>query len=88
MAYAGVYGFYHSTKQTINPKTPSEEETEIDETTATGKQRSNTKKLNGNFITKLTMEFTSESLIGILFKIQIPACPREEAYKIVDLLLK
>jgi hypothetical protein len=66
-AYAGVYGFASAAGQTRNPDLPSKESDTIDESTDVGKRQKVAKKANSVCMASLTMAFTTEQLMGMIY---------------------
>ena len=87
-AFAEVYGFAESIKKTKDPNLPSSESASVDETTEEGKKQGKAKKLNAIAIANLTMAFTSESLIGMVYQAKKSKWPGGLAYMVVDSLFK
>ena len=67
-SYSAVYGFSLSVQKTKYPVFKSGEDTVTNLATAEGKKQEKAKNMNSIAITNLTMAFTSESLIGIVYK--------------------
>ena len=66
--YAAVYGFYASVQKTRYPDFLSGEDTVINLANTEGKKKEKSKNMNVIVITNITMSFTSESLIGMVYQ--------------------
>ena len=82
-AYAAVYGFAQSVRKIRDPDLPDTEDASIDAATADGKKQLKAKKLNAIAIANLTMSFTSEALIGMVYSAKTDEWPTGVASDVV-----
>jgi len=85
-AFASVYGFAASVGRTPDPNLPGSEDEVIDESTDEGKLMAKARKKNAIAMANLTMAFTSESLLGMVYKAKDSGYPSGCAWKVVDAL--
>ena len=86
-AYSRVYKFAGAVSATPNPDLPSTEDATIDVTTADGKKQAAAKIMNAVCVANFTMAFTSEKLMGIVYKSCTSDWPGGLAHLIVQELL-
>eukprot|EP00957_Ditylum_brightwellii_P052791 4002643-Ditylum_brightwellii.AAC.1 len=82
-AYGTVYGFAQSIKMTVDPNLPDTENTDIDESTDTGARQAKALKLNAIAMCNLTMAFTTESLMGLIYASMTDLWPSGKAQVVV-----
>ena len=87
-AYAMVYKFRKAIKDTADPDLPSSEDAPIDESTAYGKKQAAAKRRNNVAMANLTMAFSSEELMGLIYRSYSTEWPSGLAYKVVQGLFK
>ena len=87
-AYLAVYGFSASVWKTRDPDFPSGKDNVIYSDTTEGEKQEKAKKMNAIAITNLTTDFTSESLIGMVYQAITTEWPSELEHTLVDTLLK
>ena len=87
-AYARVYKFASAAKRVRDSNLPLREDETIDVTTDPGKQRAEAKRANDVCMANLTMAFTSEKLMGLVYKATTTAWPSGQAYLVIDALFK
>ena len=82
-AYAAIHGFAQSVRKTRDPDLPATEDASINVKTDDGKKQLKAKKLNVIAIANLTMSFTSEALIGMVYSEMIDEWPTGVASNVV-----
>eukprot|EP00957_Ditylum_brightwellii_P082666 6285748-Ditylum_brightwellii.AAC.1 len=87
-AYGTVYGFAQSIQQRPDQDLPSSEYEILDTVTTDGARASKAVKLNVIAMCNLTMAFTTESLMGLIYAAMTPAWPSGKAHVVVVLLHK
>ena len=86
--YAAVYGFASSVRKTIDPDFPSGKDTVINLATTEGKKQEKSNNMNVIVITNITMDFTSESLTGMVYQARTTEWPSGLVHMVVDALFK
>jgi hypothetical protein len=86
-AYAGVFGFLAALKIGGEAELPSTKATVIDEMTDPGKLQAAAKKHNGIAMANLTMAFTTDGTMALVYKAKTGAWPSGLAH-LVSLALK
>jgi len=86
--YAVVYGFTQAIGRNPDPDLPSSKDEIIGEETEEGKKQLKAKKANGVAVANLTMAFTTESLIGMVYKSMDENWLGGQAWKIVEALFE
>jgi hypothetical protein len=87
-AYAEVYKFSEALVIGGEKDLPTSASEAIDETTAEGKLKAAAKKRNTIAMANLTMAFTSESTIGLIYKAETADWPRGLAHLVVKALFE
>ena len=85
-AYAGVFGFLEALKPGGETALPDTESTIIDETTEDGKLQAAAKRRNAIAVANMTMAFTTDGTMALVYKSKTMAWPNGLAYKITDAL--
>ena len=88
MAYASVMKFAEAVRKTKDPNLPAKEGDAIDESTDDGKKKAAALKRNAVAMANLTMAFTTEQLIGMIYKAANDDWPSGLAYKVIESLFK
>ena len=88
MAYAAVYRFVQALRIGGEHDLPATEDTVIDTTTDEGKREEAAKKRNALAMANLTMAFTSESTMGLVYKAMSTDWPSGLAHLVVAALFK
>jgi hypothetical protein len=87
-AYATVYKFWQALTDEDDDVRPSSEDEELDLTTAEGKKQEAAKKRNEVAMASFTMAFTSEGVVGMVYKSYTTEWPNGLAKLVVASLLK
>eukprot|EP00591_Stephanopyxis_turris_P000610 CAMPEP_0195508876 /NCGR_PEP_ID=MMETSP0794_2-20130614/1972_1 /TAXON_ID=515487 /ORGANISM="Stephanopyxis turris, Strain CCMP 815" /LENGTH=163 /DNA_ID=CAMNT_0040635957 /DNA_START=67 /DNA_END=558 /DNA_ORIENTATION=+ len=87
-AYASVQGFRQSIGRVRDPDLPSSEDVTIDARSDQGKKQLRAKRANAVAMANLTMAFTTEALIGMVYQAQTSLWSSGLTYVIVDALHK
>ena len=87
-AYAALRGYAQTLKATKERDMPQGETTAIDLSTETGKKQAAAKKRNALAMANMTMAFTSEGLMALVYQSQDSEWPGGLVHKVVALLLK
>ena len=87
-AYASVYKFRQALAENGDEDLPEKEGEEIDESTTNGKKQLAAKKRNEVAMASFTMAFTSESVMGLVYKASTTNWPSGLAIIVVKGLLK
>ena len=82
-AYADVYGFSQSIMETADPNLPATESSVIDESTDDGKKQARAKRANKIALANLTMAFTTEALMGLIYKARTNDWPNGLAWMVM-----
>jgi hypothetical protein len=88
MAYAAVYKFAQALTIGGEAAMPATEATSINPTTATGKEQEAAKRRNAVAIANLTMAFTSEATMSLVYKAMKTDWPSGLAHLVVEALFK
>jgi hypothetical protein len=83
MAYAGVFGFSKALKEGGETETPLTEETSFDKTTETGKLTTTAMKGNAITMANLTMAFTTDGTMALVYEAMDVDRPSGLAHKVV-----
>jgi hypothetical protein len=82
-AYADVYGFSQSIMEIADPDLPAKESSAIDETTDAGKKEAKAKRAIKIAFANLTMAFTTEALMGLIYKARTQDWPNGLAWLVM-----
>jgi hypothetical protein len=82
-AYAGVFGFTESIEETSDVHLLKSENAVIDETTDAGKKQLKAKRTNRTALANLTMAFTTEALMGMIYKARTTDWPNGLAWMVM-----
>jgi hypothetical protein len=82
-AYAGAFGFTESIEETPDVHLPKSENAVIDETTDAGKKQLKAKRSNRIALANLTMAFTTEALMGMIYKARTTDWPNGLAWMVM-----
>jgi hypothetical protein len=82
-AYAGVYGFSESIEENPDVHLPKSEKVVIDDSTAIGKMELKARRSNQIALAHLTMAFTTEALMGMIYKARITDWPNGLAWMVM-----
>jgi hypothetical protein len=88
MAYAGVFGFAKALREGGETSMPTTDETSFDVTTEEGKLMGAAKKRNAIAMANMTMAFTSEGTIALVYEAMNDDWPGGLAHKVVSMLKK
>ena len=86
--YARVYKFLQATKRMPDPDLPASKGAAIDATTEDGKKQIAAKKANKVCMANLTMAFTSEKLLGLIYKSVTADWLEGLAHQVINTLFK
>ena len=87
-AYAAVMGFLPAIQIVKEVNMPTDESEEIDETQEEGKKKAAAKRRNALAVANLTMAFTTEATICLVYESVTEEWPSGLAHRIVDALFK
>jgi hypothetical protein len=85
-AYAAVHGFSQSINEPPDINLPTSENAVIDETTDAGKSQAKAKRTNQIALANLTMAFTTEALMGMIYKARTADWPNGLAWMVMKAL--
>jgi len=83
-SYAKVYGVAKSINRIVDPDLPANADDVIDDTTAIGRRQIAAKKANDIALANLTMSFTTEGLMGLVYSSMTTKYPDGLAWKVVN----
>ena len=83
-SFAKVYGIGGSINRVADPDLPTSADEVIDDTTTAGKKQAAARKANDIALANLTMAFTTEGLMGLVYSSMTAEYPDGLAWKVVD----
>lgn len=87
MAYGSVYKFAAALRETDETDLPARDDTPLDLTKDDDKRKDAARKRNNIAMANFTMAFTSEALMGLVFKAQSVEWPAGKASRVVKGLM-